>query len=225
MDCSDVAESQAADRSPNQTSKVAVRMIDSLLIERGSSLSLRVSVNAISCVAPTGAGAKMGFAAREVLTMVDFPKRTTFVVQDAEAAARFYCEVFGMTTWYDNELDVDGRFPPCAPDGATARLVIVKANDPKIGMLGFLSYVQHQPDHQADFVSREKLRLGDTVLVFEVENLNETYRRAADSGARIVTKPARWSVPGPDGGTLELYSMSMFDSQGIYMEVGQKRAA
>lgn len=156
--------------------------------------------------------------------MVDFPKRTTFLVQDAEAAARFYRKVFGMATWYDNELEVDGRFPPCAPDGAAARLVIVKANDPKIGMLGFLSYARHQPDRKADFINREKLRLGDTVLVFEVDDLHETHRRAAEAGARIVTPPARWTVPGPDGGALELFSMSMFDLQGIYMEVGQKRA-
>ena len=157
--------------------------------------------------------------------MGDFTKRTTFVVDDAEAAARFYCDVFGMTTWYDNELDVDGRFPPCAPDGSAARLVIVKAEDPKIGMLGFLSYREHKPDRQADFVGREKLRLGDTVLVFEVDDLGETHRRAAQAGARIVTAPARWTVPGPDGGAIELYSMSMFDLQGIYMEVGQKRAS
>ena len=157
--------------------------------------------------------------------MADITKRTTFLVEDAETAAEFYRKVFGMVTWYDNELEVDGRFPPCAPDGSAARLVIVKATDPKIGMIGFLSYVRHQPHRQADFINRDKLRIGDTVLVFEVDDLDETHRRAVAAGARIVTAPARWTVPGPNGGALELYSMSMFDLQGIYMEVGQKRAA
>ncbi len=154
-----------------------------------------------------------------------FTKRTTFIVGDAARAAQFYCDVFGMTVWYDNELAVDGRFPPCAPDMSRARLVIVQARDPKIGMLGFLSYIDHSPEETPDFTDRTKLRLGDTVLVFEVDDLDETYARASRTDARIVSPPARWVVPGPAGGDIELYSMSLFDAQGIYMEVGQSRSS
>ena len=151
-------------------------------------------------------------------------KRTTFIVSDAVEAAQFYCDVFGATVWYDNELGVDDRFPPCAPHMSRARLVIVKARDPKIGMLGFLSYVDHQPEPTPSFAGRDKLRLGDTVLVFEVDDLDEIYARVSRTKARIVSPPARWTVPGPAGGEIELYSMSLFDEQGIYMEVGQRRS-
>lgn len=152
-----------------------------------------------------------------------FTKRTTFIVADAANAAQFYCDVFGMTVWYDNELAVDGRFPPCMPDMSHARLVIVQARDPKIGMLGFLSYVSERPKNTPGFEDRDRLRLGDTVLVFEVDDLDEIYARVQRTGARIVSPPARWVVPGPSGGEIELYSMSLFDGQGIYMEVGQRR--
>lgn len=154
-----------------------------------------------------------------------FTKRTTFVVTDAAAAAQFYCDVFGMRVWYDNELAVDGRFPPCAPDQSRARLVIVKALDPKIGMLGFLSYVSERPEQTPGFEHRDKLRLGDTVLVFEVDDLEEIHARVKRTAARVVSAPARWVVPGPDGNEIELYSMSLFDEQGIYMEIGQRRTA
>lgn len=157
--------------------------------------------------------------------MNGFTKRTTFLVRNAAKAAQFYSDVFGMETWYNNKLDVDGRFPPCAPDAAPAHLVIVKAHDPKIGMLGFLSYLDHEAEVTPNFETREKLRYGDTILVFEVPDLDDIYKKAVETGARVVTPPARWTVPGPNGGTIELYSMSMFDSDGIYSEIGQTRPA
>ena len=153
----------------------------------------------------------------------EFTKRTTFIVADAVAAAQFYVDVFGFSIWYDNELEVDERFPPCAPHNSVARLIIVKAIDPKIGMLGFLNYLDHQPEEIAGHKTRDHIRLGDPVLVFEVPDLEAVYQRAQQTNARIVTPPARWTVPAPNGGEIELFSMSMFDENGIYSEIGQAR--
>jgi catechol 2,3-dioxygenase-like lactoylglutathione lyase family enzyme len=153
-----------------------------------------------------------------------FSKRTTFLVGDARDSARFYMEVFGWEVWYDNTLPVDHRFPPSGPDGADAHLIMLKAHDPKIGMVGFLSYIDHRPAETPDFRSREQLRLGDTILVLEATDLDATYRRAEAAGARMVSAPARWTVPGPDGAAIELYAMSMFDPQGVYSETSQSRS-
>ena len=61
-------------------------------------------------------------------------RRTSFVVADAEKIAKFYQHVFGWERFYDNDTPVDARFPPCAPDAALAKLIILKAKDPdKIG--------------------------------------------------------------------------------------------
>jgi catechol 2,3-dioxygenase-like lactoylglutathione lyase family enzyme len=150
-------------------------------------------------------------------------KRTTFVVADAEAAARFYREVFGYTVWYDNELPVDGRFPPLAPDGAQAHLVILQVEDPKIGMLGFLSYRDFDPadDRQG---SPPRLGLGTPILVMESRELDAVHERAKTAGAHIVTPPVTWQVPGRDGGPpITLRAFSMFDPNGIYLEISAAR--
>ncbi len=148
-------------------------------------------------------------------------RRTTFVVPDAEAAATFYVDVFGWKRWYDNVLPVDHRFPPAAPDGAKAHLVLVQVEDPRIGMLGFMSYLE-PPFDTAVPVKRSKVRMGESILVIETTNveIEHIHARAKAAGANIVSPPTDWTVPSNDGkGTIRLRTMSMFDPNGIYSEI------
>ncbi|MCS6948356.1 MAG: VOC family protein [Steroidobacteraceae bacterium] len=150
-------------------------------------------------------------------------RRTTFIVPDARAAAQFYCDVFGWKKWYDNELSVDARFPPAAPDGARAHLVILQVEDPKIGMLGLMQYLD-PPFDTAVPTRRTKVRMGEPILVIETRDIDGVYRRALAAGANVVTPPVDWQVPSHDGkGVIHLRSMSMFDPNGIYMEVNVLR--
>lgn len=150
-------------------------------------------------------------------------RRTTFVVPDAARAARFYREVFGFGIWYDNELAVDARFPPAAPDGARAHLVILKAEDPAIGMLGFLQYLEAPFDAGLP-AGRTRIRMGETILVIESDDLDGVHARAVAGGARVVTPPVNWEVPSNDGqDVFRLRSLSMFDPNGIYLEVNMRR--
>ena len=48
------------------------------------------------------------------------------------------------------------------------------------------------------------------------------YQRALQAGATIVTKPFDWTVPGHDGKTVNLRSISLFDPNGIYLEISQR---
>ncbi|MFK7958097.1 MAG: VOC family protein [Lysobacterales bacterium] len=150
----------------------------------------------------------------------DIFKRTTFVVADAKAAARFYQEVFGWTVWYDNVLKADYRFPPSgAPDNDEVLLVIVQANDPKIGKLGFLQYLS-PPFDTGTLEKRTKIRMGEPILVIETEDVDGVYDRAQAHGANVVTPPVDWEVPSPDGKSkIHLRSVSLFDPNGIYMEI------
>ena len=151
---------------------------------------------------------------------MDILKRTTFIVADAEASAQFYVEVFGWTVWYDNLVKADRRFPPSgAPDQAEVRLVIVQAQDPKIGKLGFLQYLDPPFDTGAP-KERTMVRMGEPILVIETEDVDSVYSRARALGANIVTAPVDWEVPSPDGqSVIHLRSVSMFDPNGIYMEI------
>jgi len=150
-------------------------------------------------------------------------KRTTFIVPDAAAAAQFYIDVFGWRIWYDNELPVDGRFPPAAPDGALAHLILVQVEDPNIGMLGFLEYKDPRLETRID-KSRERVVMGDTVLVIETTDIAGCYERAKSTGASITSPPADWEVPSHDGkGAIKLRTMALFDPNGVYIEVNEKR--
>jgi len=146
-------------------------------------------------------------------------KRTTFVVPDAGAAADFYTGVFGWTVYYDNELPVDARFPPAAPDGAMARLIILDSAGSDLGRLGLLQYLE-PPFDTAYETNRSKVRMGDTILVIAVEDVEDVYERAKKTKARIVSPPTDWDVPSADGkGVIHLRIMSLFDPWGRYMEI------
>lgn len=147
-------------------------------------------------------------------------KRTTFVVADARASASFYQSVFGWEIWYDNIVKADARFPPSgAVDGAEVRLIILQAANPKIGKLGLLEYIE-APFDTGVRQDRTKIRMGEPILVIEVDDVDVVFTRAKKAGAKLVTEPVDWAVPSPDGvGEIALRTISLFDPNGIYMEV------
>ncbi len=147
-------------------------------------------------------------------------KRTTFIVPDAEKAATFYSMVFGWTIWYNNVLKADERFPPSgAADKAQVKLVILQAIDPKLGKIGFLEYID--PPFDTGFLSnRDKVRMGEPILVIESQDIHGVFERAKAAGAKIITQPVDWYVPDASGESkIHLRTISMFDPNGIYMEV------
>lgn len=150
----------------------------------------------------------------------DILKRTTFIVADAEASARFYKDVFGWSVWYDNILAADHRFPPSgAENNAEVRLIILQAEDPRIGKLGLLEYLD-PPFDVGTASNRSKVRMGEPILVIETEDVDGVYDRAALTDATIVTPPVDWEVPSPDGrSTIKLRTISLFDPNGVYMEI------
>jgi catechol 2,3-dioxygenase-like lactoylglutathione lyase family enzyme len=150
-------------------------------------------------------------------------KRTTFIVADAERQADFYCSVFGFTRWYDHELGVDHRYPPTgAPDGARAKLVICQAQDPQVGMIGFLQYLDAVIE-AAPRGTESRLRIGDPVLVLNVADIDAVHERAIAAGATISSPPTIWEVPQREGsGVTRLKMLSLFDPEGHYCEVSTR---
>lgn len=147
-------------------------------------------------------------------------KRTTFVVADAEASAKFYQDVFNWSIWYDNVLEADPRFPPSGARGkAKVRLIILQALDTKLGKLGLLQYIEPHFD-TGHLTNRNRVRMGEPIMVIESKDIQGVYERAVAAGANVITPPVDWYVPGPDGSSqIHLRTVSLFDPNGIYMEV------
>ena len=152
--------------------------------------------------------------------MTDILKRTTYIVGDAEKAAKRYEHLFGWTRYYDNELPVDGRFPPVAPDQTHARLIMLKADDPQIGMLGFMSYIGFTPPD-----ARGPMGLGSSVLVIQTDDILGIAERAKAIEGMTIHGPVEWEVPAASGGKLILHTLSATDPDGIYFEASARRPA
>ncbi len=156
--------------------------------------------------------------------MKDVLLRSTFIVRDIEAAIRFYQDVFGWRVAYDNVLAVDRRFPPAAPDGAPCRLVIFAGEGPdaEIGGIGFMQYVEH-PTRPGPDKHRGTVGQGEAILVVKSDDPDATYERVKKTDAVVVAPPTDWTVPGPaPGQVIRLRTMSLFDPNGIYLEVNFK---
>lgn len=153
-------------------------------------------------------------------------RRTSFVVSDAEKIARFYEDIFGWVRFYDNDTAVDARFPPCAPDAAMAKLIILKVKDPDIGMIGFMEYLDFTPEASTN-KDRAKLGIGDPILVIEAKHIQDVYDKvkstASVTGVRLVSEPINWTVKDYAGtGVIHLCTFSFFDPVGTYVEVNTR---
>jgi len=148
-------------------------------------------------------------------------RRTTFVVPDAARAAQFYESVFGWTRFYDHSLVAKAGFPPVGPNDEPVKLVLLKAEDPKIGMVGFLQYL-NPPFDTAVPVNRSRVRMGETILVVQTDDVDGVHARAVAAGANVAMPPTSWEVPSHDGSAvIRLRTMSMCDPNGIYSEINQ----
>ena len=148
-------------------------------------------------------------------------RRTTFIVADAQRSAAFYERVFGWTRFYDHALTARAGFPPVGPRDEPVKLVLLKAQDPQIGMVGFLQYVE-APFDTGVATHRSKVRMGEAILVIQTDDVHGAHERAVEAGATISMPPTDWSVPSHDGkSVIHLRSMSMFDLDGIYSEINQ----
>jgi catechol 2,3-dioxygenase-like lactoylglutathione lyase family enzyme len=151
--------------------------------------------------------------------MADVVKRTTLMVRDAEAAARWYEQVFGMTRWMDTPFTLSGTQLAAGAPGDRTRLVIMKAEHDEIGMIGLLEWIMPKQDVPAEFPTR--LAFGAPIFVVAAKDAAASCERARALGSRIHSEPREWNVAGADGRTRELIGASFFDLDGYFFEVNQ----
>lgn len=63
-------------------------------------------------------------------------RRTTIIVRSIENSLRLYRDVVGMKVNYDTMVETSGVALPAGAPGATARFVLLNANDPFTGWIG-----------------------------------------------------------------------------------------
>ena len=152
--------------------------------------------------------------------MSNIVKRTTLIVSDLETSLRFYRDVLGLTVWYDDIIVLSGTGLAAGKAGDRTRLVIMRAEDPLVGMIGLLHW--EDPELAPRPAPRERLGVGDVVFVMQTTELDALHRRLVDFGARIFAEPHRFEVRGADGVEVAMTSLSFWDPDGYFYEINQR---
>lgn len=151
---------------------------------------------------------------------LDF-RRTTLIVRDIENSLAFYRDALGMTVEYDQVLTSPGLTTRAKADGVNrSRLVLLKANNDYIGMLGLWQFLdqtkfdKRDPD-AADFTP------GEIVLLFNSKSLDETFARASKvKKVKVVGEPHLRKYPSP-AGDIEVMVSMLTDPDGHTVELNQ----
>ena len=150
--------------------------------------------------------------------MSNILKRTTLLVRNAEAAADWYFEVFGMKRWLDTPFTLSGVGLAIGNKGDKTRLNIVQCDDPVIGMIGLLQWVD--PPMSAPSVPTE-VKFGAPIFVVASDDVRGVFSKAKASGVQIYAEPYEWSFTAPDGTTKHMIGCSFFDLDGYFYEVNE----
>lgn len=156
-------------------------------------------------------------AAAPATNPLDF-RRTTLVVRDMEASLKLYRDALGMTVEYDQRLESPGLGRTGSDGVNRSRLVLLKANNGYIGMLGLWQFTDQTaadraPPDAADFTP------GDIVLLFNTTDLERAFAAAAAApGVKVVSAPKLRRYPSP-AGDIEVMVSMLTDGDGHTVEL------
>jgi len=148
-------------------------------------------------------------------------RRTTLVVKDVDASLKIYRDALGLVSTYDHII----RTPPSATTDAAAdksrRLVLLRANDDYVGVIGLLQY--YKPAVSPRPAKDDTLSPGDMVMVFNTKDLKAVFEKVKLApGVRIGDAPHPVAYPSYDGKSLiHVMFSSFYDPDGNYVELNQ----
>lgn len=153
-------------------------------------------------------------------------RRTTLLVEDLGRSMDFY-QRLGMTPWFErSSKDTDdggvigANDLPLTADPKIGRIVIMRGNDDRIGMIGLLAYAR--PPLANARGNLMGLGVGDIIIMIETDDINFIYNRLQETGARFHTPPERFEISNPDGSVRDTgYRMFVYDPDGHLIEVSE----
>jgi|TARA_B100001105_G_C22319464_1_gene411844 catechol 2,3-dioxygenase-like lactoylglutathione lyase family enzyme len=147
-------------------------------------------------------------------------KRTTLIVRDIRKSTRWYQEVLGMTVYYDDQVILGGKGMATGKKGDVTHLIILKCNDPVIGMIGLLQWID--PTLPAPDAIPDTVNYGQPTFVVDTDHIKEVFAKAVALDTLIYSEPHQWSVRGATGDMIEFLGMSLFDPDGHFFEINQR---
>jgi catechol 2,3-dioxygenase-like lactoylglutathione lyase family enzyme len=137
----------------------------------------------------------------------------------------FY-ERLGLTKWYDKastRADATGVIGasdlPLGVRPSSGRIVIMKGNDARVGMVGLLAYDGPKlPDRRP---TRATLSRGDAILMVEVADIERVVAGLAAEGFEPLRAPYAFTVASADGRSLTGRRAFVRDPDGHLVELSE----
>ncbi|MEM7728968.1 MAG: VOC family protein [Pseudomonadota bacterium] len=148
-------------------------------------------------------------------------RRTSLIVSDIDESLKLYRDVLGFEVNYDTEVTMSGVALPAGEPGAKARLVLLSSNDPWVGWIGLLEWLD--PALPAPDKPRRRMGVGDAILVFNTEEVDAHCAAVAElDGVHITTPASNTTYPGRDGAPdIVVRTCYLFDRDGYFMELNK----
>lgn len=153
----------------------------------------------------------------------EFPtdlRRVSLIVEDIEESLKLYRDVLEFEVNYDAEVTMSGVALPAGEPGAKARLVLISSNDSWVGWIGLLQWIDPPLEINA---APERMGIGDAILVFNTEKVDEHCNAAAKlPGIRITTEASNTTYPPRgDGEPIVVRTCYLFDRDGYFLELNK----
>lgn len=148
-------------------------------------------------------------------------RRTTLIVRDMETSLKLYRDVIGLKVNYDTNVQTSGVALPAGQPGATARLVLLNANDPFVGWIGLMQWTRPTLGPAKPYPKR--MTYGGVVIVMNTDDVESRCAAAAKVPGVTMTAPPRMQeYPGRNGGPpIKVKGCNFFDPDGILIELNQ----
>jgi catechol 2,3-dioxygenase-like lactoylglutathione lyase family enzyme len=145
-------------------------------------------------------------------------RRTTLVVRDIEKSLPFYRDALGLQVIYDEliggKTDRNSR-----SQSPTIRLVLLRANDQFIGMLGLMQRLNQPPAPLPTFT---KARPGQMIIVMNATDLEDRWPRIkVTPHIKVDSPPKPIEYPRSGGGVIPVLFSSVWDADGNYIEINK----
>jgi catechol 2,3-dioxygenase-like lactoylglutathione lyase family enzyme len=153
------------------------------------------------------------------MTSVGTMVRTALIVSNLERSTAFYREVLGIAgTYAEGELTHPaGATLIGMPVGATVRYRIIKqAGGPNRGMVGLFEVTNPSPPTFQK--RRDGVNIGEAVLVFYCDDVNEVHRKLVAGGHTVVCPPTHLQVTASKGQP----EMVFMDPDGVLVNLIQR---
>jgi catechol 2,3-dioxygenase-like lactoylglutathione lyase family enzyme len=149
-------------------------------------------------------------------------RRVTMIVRDMEASLKLYRDVMGLKVNYDTVLPMSGVALPAGEPGAKARLVLLNGNDPFIGWIGLMEWLEPRLPDPGPYPKR--MGIGGHVIITQTDDVDRRCAEAAKLPGITMTSPPRdQTYPGRNGAPPIKVRCNFFDPDGTLIELNQTK--